>query len=192
MLILLLGCADTLQPEPLSDDTGASGDTGPVILDTEVDTGGLVTSSISINATDYKLWVYFDLDSGSIVEESDPAWDLAMRRYVFALSGGVMGDGSVTAAPMWEQSFADLSAAPTDGYLTDTPDDDDEDKDPQYVLGEWYSYDSATHILSPADVVYVIATDEAHHRFQVLDYYSEAGTSGHLSFQWGAIASPEE
>ena len=191
-MLLFMGCAATLTPDPVPVDTGSAADTGPVEVDTAIDDEGLVTKSISIDSTDYENWVYFDLETGTIGTEEDKTWDLALRRYVLALRGGVIGTGEVSAAVLEETSFEDLTTAPADGYLFDEPDGDDDNKEPEYVLGGWYDYDSTTHVLTPAAVVYVIWTGEGYHRLEMLNYYSEAGTSGHLSFQWGEINPPEE
>lgn len=191
-MLLFIGCAATLTPEPVPQDTGSALDTGPVEIDTAIDDEGLVTKSITIDSTDYESWVYFDLETGAIGTESDKTWDLALRRYVLALRGGVIGTGEVSAAVLESASFEELTAAPAGEYLVDEPDGDDENKDPEYVLGGWYDYDSTTHVLTPAAVVYVIWTGEGYHRLELLNYYSEAGTSGHLSFQWGEINPPEE
>jgi hypothetical protein len=191
-MLLFMGCAATLTPDPVSEDTGAVADTGPVEVDTAIDDEGLVTKSITIDSTDYEAWVYVDLETGTIGTEDDKTWDLALRRYVLALRGGVIGTGEVSAAVLEEASFDDLTVSPADGYMVDEPDGDDDDKEPEYVLGGWYDYDSSTHVLTPAAVVYAIWTGEGYHRLEMLNYYSEAGTSGHLSFQWGEINPPEE
>ncbi len=191
-MLLLLGCAATLAPEPVAEDTGALDSSEVVALDTAVEADGLVTASVRIDATDYTRWIFFDLETGAVVDESDPTWDIAMQRYVFALRGGLVGEGEVAAAVLEGAIFEEVFTAPHDGYITDEPDDDDDGKEPEYALGGWYDYDSTTHILTPAAVVYVIWTGEGFHRFEVLDYYSEAGTSGHLSFRWGEINLPDE
>ena len=191
-MLLFMGCAATLTPEPVPVDTGAVGDTGPIEVDTAIDEEGLVTKSITIDSTDYEEWVYFDLETGTIGTEDDDTWDMALRRYVMALRGGIIGTGSVSAAVLEGASFDELTVAPADGYMFDEINKDGEKKEPVYVLGGWFDYDSTTHVLTPAAIVYVISTDESYHRFEVLNYYSEAGTSGHLSFQWGEINPPEE
>lgn len=186
LIMAMLACAPELSPEPVRD-TG--GDTGLAAGPPEetTDGEGLTVSTMQVDASDYKSWVYVDLDTGEVsADASSLLWDIAIQRYHFALSGGVMGAGSAGAVVLSEEGFDDVSSAPSDGYETDQP-DADKDGVPEYVMGDWYDYDSSTHILTPAPVVYIIRTDLGYHRFEVLDYYNGAGTSGHPSFRWGAI-----
>lgn len=191
VMMTLLACAPELAPEPSGDtldDTGLLDDP----LEETTDSEGLTISSVGVDATDYKSWVYFDLDTGEVLSDEGAAgWDVALQRYHFALNGGVIGAGAVAAAVLEGAVFDDVTTAPADGYTTDAPDADKDGVD-EYVLDGWYDYDPETHILTPAAIVYVIQTDEAYHRFEVLDYYNDAGTSGHLEFRWGAIAAPDQ
>ena len=58
----------------------------------------------------------------------------------------------------------------------------------EFVLGEWYNYDFATHVLTPKDVVYFIQTTDGVFKFRVVDYYNESGESGFLSFDSELVA----
>lgn len=185
--LLLLGCAPDLAFEE-EDPIGEEEDTDTQEEIVEEDEEG--TRSTGIDATDYEVWHHFDLETGEVVSADDERWDIAIQRFQIKLNGGVSGDGNVDAAPIEDVSYEDVTAAPESGYVTDEP-DADEDGNPEYALGGWYNYDVSTHILTPAAVVYVIRSVEANpHRFEVLDYYDDAGTSGHMSFRWTPITSP--
>ncbi|MEL6341713.1 MAG: HmuY family protein [Myxococcota bacterium] len=188
--IALMGCAEDLT---FDDEEVVSGDTGLGEDVVEEDEDGART--VRIDGTDYETWVYFDLETGDIVLEGDATWDatwdVAIQRFNVKLNGGVSGDGGVEAATVEDVAFDDLTVAPASGYITDEP-DADEDGAPEYALGGWYDYDPNTHVLTPFDIVYVVRSVEVnHHRFQILDYYNDAGTSGHLQFRWANIDSPE-
>jgi hypothetical protein len=187
---VLQGCAPTLEPASPGTDSDAPQDTGDSIINVDTgDTSAWVRGTM-VNATDYKQWIFLDLETGeTFTDINEESWDVAIRRYIFALRGGVLGKGKVMAVPLPGQVFDDLSMAPPSGYVTDQPDTNDDGVD-EYVLGSWYDYDPTTHILSPADIVYAIQADEDHYRFQVLDYYNDVGTSGYPSFQWGPIDGP--
>ena len=53
--------------------------------------------------------------------------------------------------------------------------------------GEWYSYDSTTHVLSTRNHVYVIDTGEGFYKMQLISYYREvegSPVSGFITFRW--------
>ena len=78
-------------------------------------------------------WVYVNLSRGEIVYISDYAalsstdWDIALRRYVIRLNGGVSGPGCAALAPVTGQTFDGLSQVPenldwqTDTYIENWP-----------------------------------------------------------------------
>ena len=179
MIALLLACAPSIAP-----DTGDSGDTGAPAGDLIVD------GTMNLDATHDEDWVYVDLDGAALVESDDPSWDLSFRRYVVALNGGVSGDGVVEAAVLEGQDFDALTQAPADGYVTDL-EDANGDGTPEYALLTWYDYDFTTHILTPADKVYVIHTGEdAYFKLRFDSYYDDAGTPAMLQTSVAAIDAP--
>ncbi len=191
----LLSCMLLLACAPELGDDGVVSDTGPADPDDveHIDHGDGITSTV-IDATDHEQWVYLDLETARIVEVDDPAidtgWDIALQRFQPKVNGGISGNGDVAVAMLDGQDFAALSQAPADGYDTDQPDADD-DGVPEYVMGDWYDYDAETHILTPADRVYVVRTVEgAHHKLAFESYYDDAGTPGFVQFRWGPVPSP--
>lgn len=164
--------------------------TSPRQLDS-VDGRSLVTgegevATVLIDAHVEGVWVFFDLETGTEVDESD-AWDLAFQRFQIRTSD---------AAARVATPFEELTSAPAEGYQFDAEDSDDDGEDPDYAFlfpEPWYEYQLATHRLDAIDVTYVVRTFEGHHfKVQMLDYYDAAGSSGHPSFRYASIDSPTD
>jgi hypothetical protein len=178
------GTPDVAEPDTDTDsdtDTDTDTDTdSDTDTDTDTDTGidGTVYTE-DIDATASDAWVYFAFDRG-YVDETD-AWTLAVQRYVVQVNGGTSGDGGVTVAPLEGADFDGITEAPADGYTTDSAD--------ALVFDTWYVYDATVHVLTAADIVYVVrdGTGDAF-KLQFIDYYDDAGNSGHLSFRWAEVA----
>jgi hypothetical protein len=144
-----------------------------------------------IDASSETEWVSFDLDTAAVVEEADPTWDLGFQRFNVRLHSGVYGEGTVEAAVLDGADYDALETAPADGWLVDLPDEDDDGKD-ELVFEAWYDYDYETHLLSPADRVYVVHSNEdQYHKIKFLSYYDDAGTPASISFLTAPIAAPE-
>lgn len=165
-------------------DSDADADT-----DTDSDADPEVTT-VRVDATSREAWVYWDLELGATVTAAD-AWDLSFQRSTVKVNGGVSGGGGVEVAALPGQyaAFETTTTAPAEGYVTDA--DTNADGAVEYALGAWYSYDAATHALSPADILYVVrSTDGEHYRLRFLSYYDDAGTSGVISVELGPVAAP--
>tara|TARA_B100000683_G_scaffold275898_1_gene328062 strand:+ start:3690 stop:5396 length:1707 start_codon:yes stop_codon:yes gene_type:complete len=198
LVFLLVGCAESINT---SEDENTETDAGITSLVSSVENGeGITTTHVDATADD--TWVYFSLESGLEVvplnpdegQDWDAEWDLAFQRFKIKSNGGISGTGGVEIARLPTVDFDTLEKAPEQGYLTDADDSDDQDQDPDYVfLGAtpWFDYDGTTHILTPADMVYVIrSVSGQYYKFQMLNYYDDAGTSGHPSFRWGLVEAP--
>ena len=117
------------------------------------------------------------------------SWDLAFQRYTIAVNGGISGTGNVEVLPLWEvyDEFESVIDIPEEGWVTDMEDADD-DGLPEYAFKDWFDYDLSTHILSPADVVYLVHTvEENTFRVRVIDYYSAQGDSGYMSIEFDQL-----
>tara|TARA_B100000959_G_scaffold268241_1_gene312713 strand:- start:17 stop:748 length:732 start_codon:yes stop_codon:yes gene_type:complete len=78
-------------------------------------------------------WIYVNLSRGEIVYLSDyealasTDWDIALRRYVIRLNGGVSGPGCAAIAALHGESFENISTTPdnlnwqTDTYIENWP-----------------------------------------------------------------------
>ncbi len=75
-----------------------------------------------VNARDNDVWIYFDLETFSIVSPadplSDPVWDVAFQRFKVKTNGGVSGSAGVAVATLKAADFL-TAVAPPDGYISD-------------------------------------------------------------------------
>ena len=137
--------------------------------------------------------VYFNLSKGEEVVIADPAasndWDLHFSGYAIRLNGGLSGPGEAGAIPSFQSglTFEDITKANEDGghYFADRAGSAFSTDG-----GEWYSYDTSTHVLSSKNHVYVIDTGVGLVKMQLLNYYREVeGTpvSGFITFRWRPI-----
>lgn len=194
-LVLVLGvaCDSSIAPkaEKETDDDGATDSDV-----SEVQTGEVVERTI--DASDMEKWVYLDLDQNALVmpkkASSASDWDLSFQRFTIAMNGGVNGGGRVEVAVLKDAKFDDVTKVPANGFASDAPDGSDDDELPQYVMstGEsgWYDYDPTAHTLSPRAHVYLVrTTTRAVFKLEVLDYYSEAGSSGYVSLRFAQLAA---
>jgi heme-binding HmuY-like protein len=181
------GCADDLKVETVTAPEEAQS-----IVTQPGEDGSFTTQ---VDAADAETWVYFSFASGSQVLPPDPAssdaWDLGFQRFHIISNGGVSGTGGGAVAIVTDQAFDAVTTAPGNGYVEDQPDSDDEDTvvNSAFEMGDgWYDYDPATNRLSPRANVYVIqAPSGAHYKLEILDYYDNAGTSGHPTFTWAEL-----
>ena len=209
LLLLTLACMPCLlertdrscedwPPGAKDTDTGDTAeeeqDTGPSVISTNEGDG---VTQTWVDATAYLDFVYLSLATGLEVEVADPLsstdWDLGFERYLIASNGGVSGPGGVEAVVVTDVSFEDLTTAPSEGYVSDLPDDDDENQNPEYALGDWFAYAEENHTLTPLDQVYVVkAVSGSYYKVQIMDYYDNAGTPAYITFRWAPVAGPTE
>ena len=194
---LLLACANPLAcAEDLSEvsEGGEGGETGDSedgkILHSAADGA---TMSV-VDSTDEELWVYLDLDvaaaggpSGEL-EEGEEGWDFGLRRFEIKLNGGVHGDAAVAIGYREGLGFEGVDAPPQDLAWISDGETEDEEGEPVLALGDWYDYDVMNHTLSPKDRTYFVRTSEAAiYKFRIVDYYSEAGSPGHIGLLWAPL-----
>jgi hypothetical protein len=176
LFLTLLACAPSLDPGD-KDDTGSG---------SEVTPGDAV-----LDATSQSDWVFLDLETAAVVTPEDPAdspaWDLGFRRYKGQINGGVSGTGGMEVVPYPGVDYDTPLDPPTEGWITDQA-DADADGDLEYALDTWFAYDSKTHEVTPADIVYVVRTVEGNLlKLVFLGYYDEAGTPGYVHIHWGPL-----
>jgi hypothetical protein len=166
-----------------------------VVVDTaDTGTAPLPVAEITMDATDYELWVGLDLDTfDPAADPEGTTWDLRFRRFEVALDGGVSGSGGVEVTALDEVPFDEvLQVAAGALFVTDEPDADG-DGVPEYALADWYLYDEATHRLDPAPRTYVVrTTDDALYRLAFEAYYDENGTPARIALRTGPLTHPEE
>ncbi len=193
LALLIPACAPDLDPggddEAAEDDSGDGDGDGDVHddlpddpqMDHESSGDHIITQ---VDATDAEVWIYMDLESGRQVDQGDDSWDLRFQRYNIAVNGGISGDADVGVAWVPEADLEGIDTAPASGWTTDAADGDDDDEEPDLAFATWYDYDPETHILTPKSGVYVVRTADADYGVELLDYYSDAGTSGYPTFAW--------
>lgn len=192
-------CADDLRPGNPDAGPGTGADASPAGEHiTHTDNGDGTTTTV-VDASDEAAWIYLDLQTKQEKTPMNPAasdgWDLAFHRFEIKINGGDSGAGGMEVAVLEGADFDALAEAPAAGYVTDAADGDDEDTAPDlaFTSGDslWYDYDPSTHVLTPRDLVYVLASVEGDYfKLRILTYYDEVGTAGFLKFQWGPVAAP--
>ena len=187
-LFCLIGCAPSLEEEWEWDNKDET-----VFDDIDVDSGDELQTTFrsQVDATNHDDWVLLNLETGEMSSTSDMSnhndWDIAIRRFVFALNCPLNGPENVAAQIITGDSYDDYVDIPTEGFVQDIADNND-DGVPEYVFGDWFDYDPNTHILTPKDQFYVIQNrNEYHFKFQIEDYYSSAGTSAMITISWEAL-----
>ena len=183
LLALSVGCGEDLR-QGTSPGEPPSGEASGIVDNPDG------TRSLTVNAVSDAAWVYLDLETGLVT--ADGPWDLTFRRFVIGLNGGTSGVGYGVAH--WvEGDLSDFERAPDGDWVTDLPDGDDEDEEPDRVFADWFDYDQDTHVLTPKARVYFVRSGdgETYYALQIDDYYDDARTSGYPSITWKTVAAPE-
>jgi hypothetical protein len=147
-----------------------------------------------LDGQDENPWVYLSLSSGEGVALDDvgaltsTAWDLALKRFVIRTNSGDSGPGQGGAIKVtlpWVD--VDQGTLGSRDVLTENWFDDDCNLTVDASTGDlittfsgWSEYDEATHVLAPADAVFLTrAADGSLYKVAILDYYSNPnGTHG--------------
>lgn len=193
-LSLLTACGSLQDGKKDKDDKGG-GDEHATFLHEKQGDGSYVTL---VDARSESEWVYLDLEERreiSADEAADsPSWDLAFQRYRVRTNSGTSGSGGGGALSL-AKGFDAVSEAPDGDYLVDDEESPGVDNDPAYAFHSgkgWYSYDLASHLLAPRELVYVLRSAEGNYfKIEMLSYYDEAGSPGFLSFRWARLPDRE-
>ncbi len=189
--LLLLAC------EPPLPSTNDSGSVPDAINQPDASLGrisnelvGTATMS-TVDATNSKIWVSLDLDTGQETRFEKDTWDLALSRFHIRARGGASGTGQVGVAVVTNAKFEEVTSVPNDLFLEDQPDGPDNNTDIDTVISTqapWYAYNPMTHVLSPNGQVYVVRTDsKAFFKLSVESYYDAAGTPGIVKLRWARL-----
>ncbi len=147
-------------------------------------TASHTTATSVLDTTSPTDWVYYDLDTASVVTEAD-GWDIRMQTWAVETNGGNSGDGGVEVADIAGAyaEFDERCKAPSSGF--------EADDSPGQTMSAWYEYDPATHEVTPGDHFYYLKTsDGAYHRLRFDGYYEDAGTVHTPGITHGAIDAP--
>ena len=145
-------------------------------------------SDYEVDSSDSTIWVYFSLDSGTVVAPGTPEdstdWDLKFQRYTIGINGGVNGTAGVQVMIQegTYDTYSDISSLPADGVWITDEEDANADGSPEYAFASWYDYDISTHSLSPKNQVYFIQNTTGTYKLRIVDYYNDVGESGFVSF----------
>lgn len=151
-------------------------------------------------------WVYVSLASGQAVAVSDidalasTEWDLALRRFVIRTNSGDSGPGQGGALRVnlaWESVDATTlgNRTPPSELWFDADCNltvDSSTGDVITTFSGWSEYDVMTHLLTPADAVYLtLGADGALYKVAILDYYSNPnGTHGSVPGRYQLRVAP--
>jgi hypothetical protein len=187
IILALAGCAESIRPD--------RPDGGPTVDATFIGPFGTVTNpdgtfTTRVDASSTEAWLYGDFETTAAVTEAD-AWDLRFQRFHISTNGGISGTGGVEVIALTGVPFEALFTPPASGYVSDAPDGDDANMEPDYAFeqGEgWYAYDQETHVLTPRPLVWVVKTAGGSTiKLELLGYYDDAGTAGFLTFRWAPL-----
>lgn len=187
ILVVLSGCFESIAPD--NPDAGIQADavlSGKYTTTRDAD-GSYTTIVDSTSATE---WTYGNFQTG-MEDSATGAWDLRFQRFHISTNGGVSGNGGVEIAPVPGIAFAQVTAPPASGWISDAADGDDANMDPDYAFdrGEgWYEYDAANHVLAPRPVVWVVKTTAGSTvKLEIAKYYDAAGTAGWFTLHWSPM-----
>ena len=179
------------------------------LIDDQIDkfagTGSCTTSAGSVlvtvaKAISDKEWTHCNMDLG-ILDETGSNFDLRFRRFQVATNSGASGSGLGGACSTGLTSLSAVTSlgqfsSPTAGECPNFKADEilsaqsGEDATSTFagspVMLDWDDYNETSHVLQSKQIVYLIrqknGTDII--AIQFTDYYSEAGTSGYVTFRW--------
>jgi hypothetical protein len=158
-----------------------------------------------VSAKDQNPWVYVALATGQAVALTDlqalesTAWDLAFKRNLIRTNSGDSGPGlggAIRIALTWDdvdRSTLGNKALPIEQWFDDQCMLKQSDTgDVITSFGSWDEYDEANHILTPADVVYIMAgADGTLYKLAILDYYSSpSGAHGSTAAHFKLRVAP--
>jgi len=144
---------------------------------------GLVRDTVTLDARDGSVWVYFDFERGATVDgRVDPDWDIALQRFHLITNGGpgYPGEGGALALPA---SFDEVSEAPAEGYAVTEGPISDAPANP--ALERWYAYSFFAHTLEPKPETYVVRTRDGRFvKIGVISYYCPEAVPGCFTFEY--------
>jgi hypothetical protein len=176
------------------------------VLETDGDERVVYVDATAGGSDGSEPWVYISLATGEAVPLTDldaldsTAWDLGLRRFVIRTNGGDSGPGQGGALRVnlpWASVDADTlgdRTPPSEAWFNDDCEltVDESTGDVITTFSGWGEYDVSTHLLTPADAVYLTqGGDGALYKVAVLDYYSNPnGTHGTVAGRYQLRIAP--
>lgn len=165
---------------------------------------------IKVNATSQVDWIYFDLETGTQLDVTQPMvnsqWDMSFQRFKIKINGGNSGSAGNALQPLKGQDFDTLTSPPNSftPNITDRADSGSGTDACRPGINNtlfayldstftgnacWFRY--AARRLTPRDIVYVHKTgDGNYYKVKVVNYYSDTGTSGNITFKYSQVSAP--
>ncbi len=176
-MLVMIGCSEddsVLGPEDSSSDSLIT------TIDNSNGSFSTVVNGGGVGATE---WVYYSFTNGEVeVTEaaSDLTWDLRVRFYTVQLNGGYNGSAGLELAYDDDATFAGMTAAPVEGYVTDTEVDDAFKTD-----GGWYTYNPTTHETILNGRIWCLhMADNSYIKVEMDNLLDDAGSPGFPGFTW--------
>lgn len=133
-----------------------------------------------------------------VTEHASAFWDIGFQRYRGATNGGTSGFGLGRACSTTQTSLDSVTSLSAtagaadpacphlaiDTQLTGSSGGAGGATDVQFsgspAFHDWYTYDIFDHVLKTRNYVYIVRSGDGNklYKLQILDYYSNAGTSG--------------
>ena len=171
----LLLAAGTLALASCSKDDDPVAPTPAVQAKTVTSLSAAGTASSTGQPIAAKHYPFYSLASGQQVAYTDSnstKWDVAFRGTTILTNSGTSGPGR-GGALVQDKLFAEVVAAPTDGYAVDAA------SKPAIPTGSgqgWYTYNATTHLVTPtAGKVLVVRTATGGYtKLEIQNYYQDA------------------
>ncbi len=139
-----------------------------------------------IDGQDTQPWIYVALATGKAVAVTDleafdsTAWDLAFKRSLLRTNsgdGGPGNGGAIRIALAWDKvdsaTLGNKTLPIEEWFDAECAIKKDATNNLVTTFSDWSQYDEATHVLAPADAVYITGgADGTLYKLAILDYYS--------------------
>ncbi|MBN1969094.1 MAG: HmuY family protein [Candidatus Delongbacteria bacterium] len=150
--------------------------------------------TVTLDASSYSDWVYFDFDNAEEAEISDPlnsdAWDIAFQRTKIKLNGGLSGVKENSAMIFGVEEFENVTTVPSNYYTFDdniyfamAP---TEPYTGNKALEDWYTMQGMPPTLSSKGNIYIIKRkDKDYVKLKIESYYHpESNSSANYTIRY--------
>jgi hypothetical protein len=146
----------------------------------------------TVNATSQTNWTHCSISSGGILLLEKENWDIRFQRFKIATNSGTSGKGLSGACNTNLDSISSINKTTCitkidvqlnqEGGGSGGSGSTSWSGAPDFL--DWYSYTNT--ILTPKNRYYLIKSVDGKRIFalRMIDYYSQAGTSGYPKFRW--------
>ncbi len=154
---------------------------------------------LTIDASSYINWTYFNVSSGETVTPVDPEnsteWDLAFNRFKIKTNSGTSGIGDAGIIDLGVQEFDSVTSVPMNYYFVDDSISinmgDSLASESHFSFNklfyDWYSMEGWPPTILSRDHIYSVknASGEGYSKLQILDYYDPTSSqSGFVTIKY--------